>query len=71
MLKERCAEMEVTMETVQEHNIRLQATLIQVSAFSLNKEPDDWTVLVLEQQQKKTVSILHKWQTPVLEVGSS
>ncbi|XP_061642403.1 dystrotelin isoform X2 [Phyllopteryx taeniolatus] len=33
MLKQRCAEMEVTMETVREHNLRLQATLTQ----TLNK----------------------------------
>ncbi|XP_049611465.1 dystrotelin [Syngnathus scovelli] len=33
MLKERCAEMEVTMETVKEHNIHLQTTLTQ----TLNK----------------------------------
>ncbi|XP_019716275.1 dystrotelin-like isoform X3 [Hippocampus comes] len=39
ILKERCTEMEVTLETVQEHNIRLQATLIQ----TLNK---------LERQQQ-------------------
>ncbi|XP_077584988.1 dystrotelin, partial [Stigmatopora nigra] len=32
-LNERCAEMEVTMETVREHNLTLQATLIQ----TLNK----------------------------------
>ncbi|XP_077440124.1 dystrotelin [Vanacampus margaritifer] len=55
MLKERCAEMEVTMETVRDHNVRLQATLNQtLNDLELQQHANDMPQHQNEMENENT-----------------